>query len=290
MPLQEVKAALGTQESSKKIMKIATLFISLLLIMFACRPAKNIQKTAAVISRVDTTKVVVIKDNKTADSARFIKDVYNKVIKNKINFTTFTAKVRAAYSSKEENEEATAYIRLQKDSALWVSLRGPLGIEGFRILITRDSVKIMNILKKNVQYKSIAFLQEVTGIPFDFAALQDMIVGNPVFIDSNINSYTSDSSYLQIVMTGRLFNHHAKLDNKDYKIVESKLNDINHINRTCNIEYGGYDKSSSVPFSTERKISLTDESKLNINLNFKQYTFNHPITFPFNVTGNYKRL
>jgi hypothetical protein len=290
MPLQEVKAALGTQESSKKIMKIATLFISLLLIMFACRPAKNIQRTAAVISRVDTTKVVVIKDNKTADSARFIKDVYNKVIKNKINFTTFTAKVRAAYSSKEENEEATAYIRLQKDSALWVSLRGPLGIEGFRILITTDSVKVMNILKKNIQYRSIDFLQQVTGIPFDFAALQDMIVGNPVFIDSNINSYTSDSTFLQIVMTGRLFKHLATLDRKDYKIVESKLNDINHINRTCNIEYSGYDTSSGVPFSTERKISLTDESKLNINLNFKQYTFNHPITFPFNVTGNYKRL
>ncbi len=290
MPLQEVKAALGTQESSKKIMKIATVFISLLLILFACRPARNIQKTAAVVSKVDTTPVVAIKDNKSADSARFIKDVYNKVIKNKINFTTFTAKVRAAYSSKEENEEATAYIRLKKDSALSVSLRGPLGIEGFRILITSDSVKVMNTLKKTIQYRSIDFLQQLTGIPFDFSALQDMIVGNPVFIDSNINSYTSDSNNLRIVMTGSLFKHFATLDSKDYKIVESKLDDLHHINRRCNIEYSGYDNSSGVPFSTQRKISLTDESNLNINLNFKQYTFNQPVTFPFNITGNYKRL
>lgn len=271
-------------------MKIAIVFITFSLIMFACRPVKNVQKTAAVISKVDTTPVAAIKDSKTADSARFIKDIYNKVIKNKINFTTFTAKVRFAYNSTEENDEATAYIRLKKDSVLWLSLRGPLGIEGFRILITRDSVKVMNILRKTIQYKSIAFLQEVTGIPFDFAALQDVIVGNPVFIDSNINSYTSDSSYLQIVMTGKIFKHLATLDNKDYKIVESKLNDIHHTNRTCNIEYSGYDNNSGVPFSTERKISLTDESKLNINLTFKQYTFNQPVTFPFNISGNYKRL
>ncbi len=271
-------------------MKIATVFISLSLMMLACRPSKNIQKTAAVISKVDTTAVVAVKDNKTADSARFIKDIYNKVIKNKINFTTFTAKVKAAYSSKEENEEATAYIRLKKDSVMWLSLRGPFGIEGFRILITRDSVKVINVLKKSIQYRSINFLQQVTGIPFDFAALQDMIVGNPVFIDSNINSYTSDSTHLQIVMTGRIFKHLAIINNNDYKLVESKLDDINHINRKCDIEYSGYNNSSGVPFSTERKISLTDESKLNINLNFKQYTFNQPVTFPFNIPGNYKRL
>ena len=271
-------------------MKIVIVFILLFLILFACRPAKNIQKTTAVVSKVYTTPVFTAKDNKTTDSARLIKDIYNKVLKNKIDFTTFSAKVRAAYSSAEGKEEATAYIRLKKDSVLWVSLRGPLGIEGFRILITTDSVKIMNVLKRNIQYKSIAFLQEVTGIPFNFAALQDMIVGNPVFIDSNINSYTSDSSYLQLAMTGKLFKHLATIDNKGYKLVESKLTDINHTKRTCDIEYGGYDNSVGIPFSTERKISLTDETKLDINLNFKQFTFNQPITFPFNIPGNYKRL
>lgn len=290
MQLQEAKADLATQESSKKFMKTTTVFISLLLVFFACRPAKSIQHTAAVVSKVDTTPVFTEKDNKTTDSARLIKDIYNKVLKNKIDFTTFSAKARAAYNNAEGKEEATAYVRLKKDSVLWVSLRGPLGIEGFRILITTDSVKIMNVLKKNIQFKSISFLHEITGIPFDFAALQDMIVGNPVFIDSNINSYSSDSNYLQIAMTGRLFKHLAIIDNKDYKIVESKLTSINHTNRTCDIEYDGYDNSAGIPFSTERKISLTDETKLDINLNFKQFTFNHPVTFPFNVPGNYKRL
>src|SRR5215210_372051 len=171
------------------MMKILTVISCLSIVMFSCRPAKKVQKIQEAISKVDTTPVIVIKDNKATDSAALIKDVYNKVIKNKIDFTTFNAKVRVAYSGKEGGDEATAYIRLKKDSAMWLSLRGALGIEGFRVLITKDSVKVMNLLKKNVQFRSIGYLQEVTDLPFDFATLQDLVVGNPVFIDSNVISY-----------------------------------------------------------------------------------------------------
>src|SRR3954447_6158063 len=139
-------------------MKIITAIVSLLLIVSSCRPAKKVQKIQEAISKSDTTAVIVVKDNNITDSAKLIADVYNKVIKNKIVFNTFNAKVRVQYSGKEGGDEATAYIRLKKDSAIWLSLRGALGIEGFRVLITRDSVKVMNLLKKNVQYRSITYL------------------------------------------------------------------------------------------------------------------------------------
>lgn len=275
-------------------MKTAAVIISLLftIIMFSCRPAGKLQKTQALITKVDTTPVVVAEDNKKVDSAELIKEIYNKVIKNKIDFNTFNAKVRVAYTGKDGGDEATALVRVKKDSAIWLSLRGPLGIEGLRVLITNDSVKVMNPLKKYVQFRSINFLQELTGLPLDFSALQDIIIGNPVFIDSNINSYKTDSSnYLQVLMEGKLFKNIVTIDNTDYKIVESKLEENNAAtNRTSDIFFSGYDNSSGVPFSTERKISLSQESKLDISLNFKQYAFNQPITFPFSISKNYKRL
>ena len=265
--------------------------------MFSCRSARKLQKTQQAAAKTDTSAVVIPEANKTTDSetlikdsAGFIREVYNKVINNKINFNTFTAKVRVAYTDKAGGDEATAFIRVKNDSAIWLSLRGPLGIEGVRVLITPDSVKVMNLLKKYVQYRSIYFLEQLTGLPLDFSALQNIVVGNPVFTDSNINSYAIDSNYTKILMTGKLFKHLATIDNNDYKIVESNLNDINKANRTCNMLYSGYAKESGVFFSTERKISLIDETKLNINLNFKQYAFNKSVTFPFNVSANYKRL
>ena len=41
-----------------------------------------------------------------------------------------------------------AFVRLRKDSLLWVSINVALGIEAFRLLITPDSVKVLNKLDK----------------------------------------------------------------------------------------------------------------------------------------------
>jgi hypothetical protein len=233
----------------------------------------------------------VVEDKKnTADSLRKVREVYNNVFKNKIDYKTFSAKVRVEYDGKEGGDEATAFIRLEKDKMMWLSLRGALGIEGFRLLVTRDSVKVMNLLKKQVQYRSISYLQEITELPFDFSTLQDLIVGNPVFVDSNIVSYrVNGNNELLILMVGSLFKNLVTLDNSNYRIIHSKLDDVDLVrNRTCDISFNDYETTSGFAFSTKRRISVAEKSKLDINLDFKQYEFNKPVTFPFTVPKNYK--
>ena len=273
-------------------MKFLSIFFSIAIIIVGCRPAKKVQKIQEAISKKDTTEVIVVNENTTVDSVELVHQVYKKVIKNKIEFTTFSAKVRVSYEGKEGGDEATAFIRLKKDSAIWLSLRGALGIEGFRVLITKDSVKVMNLLKKNVQFRSISYLQEITDLPFDFSTLQDLIVGNPVFIDTNIVSYKVNSNNeLLVLMNGPLFKHLLSLSNYNYTILHSKLDDIDAIrNRTCDITFSDYDSSGGSLFSTYRKISVAERSKLDIELNFKQHSFNQPVTFPFSIGKNYKRL
>lgn len=273
-------------------MRIVILLLSLSSMVFACRPAKKVQKIQTAISKMDTTDVVVVRKNDKVDSIKLIQEVYTKVLKNKIDFNTFSAKVKVAYEGKESSDDATAFIRIRKDSVIWISLRGALGIEGIRVLILKDSVKVMNLLKKQVTLRSISYLQEVTQLPFDFNTLQDLIVGNPVFIDSNILSYkTNADNELLVLMSGALFKHLVTLDNTDYKILHSKLDDVDAVrNRTCDITFSDYESTAGVPFSTRRRISVAEKSKLDINLEFKTYTFNQPITFPYNIPKNYKAL
>jgi len=271
-------------------MKIIVLILSFSALLFACRPAKKVQKIQKAISRIDTSDVVIVKDDSRVDSGKLVREVFTKVLKNKIDFNTFSAKVKVDYEGKESNDEATAFIRLKKDSVLWMSLRGPLGIEGIRVLITKDSVTVMNMLKKHVQLRSISYLQEVTKLPFDFYTLQDIIIGNPVYVDSNIVSYqTNQNNELLVLMIGKLFKHLVTLDNTDYKILHSKLDDVDAVrNRTCDITFSEYNSSTGIPFATKRRISVAEKSKLDINLDFKQYSFNQPLTFPFNIPKNYK--
>ena len=273
-------------------MKFVIILLSLSVLVLSCGPTNKIQTTQQTIFKKDTTPVVVVKDDKTVNSSKTIPDIYNKVIKNKINFTTFNAKVRVEYNGSEGGNEATAYIRIRKDSAIWMSLRGPFGIEGFRVLVTNDSVIVMDQLKNTIQNRTISFLHDVTGLPFDFATLQNIIVGNPVFIDSNISAYSvNNNNQLQVQMVGHFFKHLLLLDNNDYTIINSKLEDISTArNRSCNIAFSDYENAAEVSFSTRRKISVTGQSKLNVNLEFKQYSFNQQLTFPFNIPKNYKKL
>ncbi|WP_207495679.1 DUF4292 domain-containing protein [Aridibaculum aurantiacum] len=271
-------------------MRIVFIICCLFSLLVACRPAKKVQRIQTAISKVDTTQTVIVKDV-AVDSLQEAKAVFKKVLTNNIDFTTFNAKVRVEYDGKEGGDEATAFIRVRKDSIMWLSLRGALGIEGFRVLITQDSVKVMNLLKKTVQLRSISYLQEMTQLPFDFQTLQDLVVGNPVFIDSNIVSYKVDANnQLNVLMKGRFFKHLLTLDNKNLKVLHSKLDDIDVTrNRTCDITFSNYETSAGVPFSTKRRITVAEQSKLDINLDFKQYTFNQPTTFPFSIPRNYKR-
>ena len=253
-----------------------------------CRPAKKVQRIEQSISKKDTVETVTKKE--TVDSFAIVRNIVGGLNKQRIDFNTFSGKIKVNYEGKDGGDQATAYIRIRKDSIIWISLTGALGIEGFRLIIDQDSFKLMNKLQKVVQYRSISYLQEITEVPFDFYSLQDVIIGNPVFIDSNIVSYKATQNELLVLMVGSLFKNLLTLENHDFRIVHSKLDDLDAMrNRTCDITYDNYENTGDFYFSTKRKITVAEKSKLDIDVEFKSYTFNKPQDYPFNIPKNYKR-
>lgn len=262
--------------------------IALMSMSAGCRPAKKVQRIEQSISKKDTVATVIVKP--AIDSFSIVRDIVDSLNQKRIDFNTFSAKIKVDYEGKDGGDQATAYVRIQKDSVIWMSLTGALGIEGYRLMISKDSFRLMNKLQKTIQYRSIAYLQEITEVPFDFYSLQDVIIGNPVFIDSNIVSYKNTESELLVLMIGNVFKHLLTLENGDRRITHSKLDDINPIrNRTCDITYESYENAGDFYFSTKRRISVAEKSKLDINIEFKQYSFNKPQDYPFNIPKNYKR-
>lgn len=270
-------------------MRVVCYIMAGIVVLASCRPAKKVQRIENAISKKDTSQTVVIKPEEKVDSIALIKDIIATVQKNKINFKTFSAKIKVEYEGKNGSDQATANIRMQKDSLIWISLTGPLGIEGFRLLVDKDSVQLMNKLKKTIQYRSISYLQELSEVPLNFYNLQDLIVGNPIFLDSNIVSYRNHGKELLVMTMGKLFKNLVTFDTSDYRILHSKLDDVNTIrNRTCDITYEDFEKADQYIFSKNRRISVAEKSKLDINLTFKQFEFNKPQTFPFTIGKNYK--
>lgn len=274
-------------------MRFIILITSIVILFSSCRGTRKIQ---TAISKSDTTLTssqpkdtlaVAVKE----DSVTVIKEVLGKLNAQHIDFTTFSAKLDVDYvGSDGKKENVNAKLQMYKDSIIWVSITGLLNIEGVRAIVTRDSVKILNKLDKKYTARSVAYLQEVSGLPLDLPALQNLLLGNPVFVDTTALSYTKDNNRLLLLSRGELFKHLLTLTENENVLIFSKLDDLDaRRNRTSDLSYDNYENRKGVNFSTKRRIAISDKTKLDIKLDFKNYSFNETLSFPFSVPKNYKR-
>lgn len=246
---------------------------------------KNIKKA---ISARDTSQV----SQSAADSLILFNKTLAKLDANYINFRTFSAKVKVEIEdTKGKQPDITATLRIIKDSAIWMSLTATfLNIEVFRVYITRDSVILLNKQNKEVQYRSLDYLQEVTAIPFDFNTLQNLLVGNPVFFNRNRMFIRKLENFILISSIGKEFKNLLTLSSDNNFLLHSKLDDVDIArNRTADLTYDDYVNSGAINFSTTRHITASEKNRIDIRMNFKQFEFNKELSVAFSVPKNYKR-
>jgi hypothetical protein len=191
--------------------------LGILVLVFsfaACKSVKKVQKIETEIFKKDTAQTVVIAEAPKVDSAAIVKDIMGKLVRRRVDYKTFNAKINVDYEGAENSQKMTAYVSLKKDSALFVKIAvSPYGV-------------VMNLVT---------------------------------------------------------------LDNTDFKVLHSKLDDVDdQRNRTCDITLSDYVNVNGYQFSTNRKISVSEKSKLDIGLEFKQFNFNEPMAYRFEIPKNYK--
>ena len=265
-------------------MRSILIIITAIAFFTSCRPTRKIQ---TAIAKKDTVDVVKPSVQSGEDSIAFIRENYNKIKTQRISFTTFSAKMDVDYVGGDgKKENANAILRMYKDSVIWIAVTGLFGIEGLRAYITKDSIRIINKLDKIYTGRSVAYVQEVTGLPLNLHSLQELIIGNPVFLDSNIVSYTRSANSVSLLSIGEGFKNLITLT--EGVLRHSKLDDVDiNRNRTCDLSYDNYENKKGVNFSSKRRITVSEKSKLDIKLDFKSYNFNETLSFPFSVPKNY---
>jgi hypothetical protein len=189
-----------------------------------------------------------------------------------------------------KNYDVNATIRMYKDSAIWISANAVLGIEAIRVLVTKDSVKLMNKLEKTYTARSIDYLQEVTELPLGLGILQDLLIGNPVYLDSNVVSYARSDNAISIISLGQWFKNQLTLGEPARTVQRIKLDDADvSRSRTAELLYSDYQSKDRLKFATKRRITVSDKKKLDISLDFKNYELGDDVSFPFSVPKNFER-
>ena len=100
-----------------------------------------------------------------------------RVSVNEIDFQFFKAKAKINYVDAVVNQTANVDLRMKHDSLIWMSI-SKLGIEGARVMITRDSAYVIDKINNTFEVYDFKALGKRFNFNLSFDILQAAILGN----------------------------------------------------------------------------------------------------------------
>ncbi len=251
------------------------------LILVSCRAAKKIQQPVSGPPKDTVTAKPPVDSVVTAPDLSGL---------NRVKYQTFSGRAEVDFAQdggKKNNFDIK--VNMLRDSIIWFSATGPLGIEGMRGIITRDSVKIINRLNREYIQRSISYLQDQLGLPLDLNSMQDLLVGNPVFINIDSSHVIRNEQGWLISSEDRGISNQLLVTNPGLLPTFSKLAAIDSSRkRSAELSYSDYHPEGNASFSTLRNILIKYKKNITIQLRFGKYNFNHEISTPFAIPKGFK--
>jgi hypothetical protein len=268
-----------------------SLYLILVLLSVACANVKKVQ----VIQDALTVKVLpdsaALAEKARLDSALMVEGIVRNIAHTKIGFKTMNAKLKIDYETTKDKDSYIANLSIQKDSGMYITIRGAMGVIGLKAFIKKDSVILIFPLSKKTERHPLSYLQEVIKIPLNYQTIEDLVVGNPIFMDSiDIISYKVINEKLQVSLVGKLFKNLIVLSEDNTKLVQLKLDDVDAAkHRTCDINYSQHTLVKSTQFPIYRTISINAQTKLDIGMEIKEFNFDEPLKYTFTVPKTGRR-
>ncbi|MDR1951366.1 MAG: DUF4292 domain-containing protein [Bacteroidales bacterium] len=158
-----------------------TLILTLILILFlqSCRSTKQV-KTVEVTRDTEITETV------------------EPPIKLRADFEWFATNFSGAANYDGNRYSISGQIRIQNGEQIWISVVMYGFIEGARLKVTRDSVFLWTHNQagrpQNTTVHDFNFFKDVIGMDITFEMLQDILVGDFVYIDIPNTTYLYEFS------------------------------------------------------------------------------------------------
>lgn len=178
-------------------------------------------------------------------------------------------------------------IHLKKDSAIWIKL-SLLGIEGGRMLITPDSVKVLDKQNRRAFLKSTKEFTEQLGLNVSFAALQDVLLGNPAALADSYTLADPKSNPLVLTAKSQQYEMAYTISPDTYKPLTLILSQPLATDKAL-LTYADFQLVEKVNFAHELDLKLPIKNgKVSGNLAHTKVELNPTdLTFAFSVPENY---
>lgn len=210
------------------------------------------------------------------------------VMIDKDDFTWYSGKARIKANTPHERMSATLNLRMHRDKVIWATI-DKFGFEVARVLITPDSVLVVDRLNKEYTRKSLqSFLLEY-GVHIGFGDLQNALIGNMIALTPTmLETKREEDMDLLVVndITGVIARHWISLT-LPKQLMRSFI--IDSGGRKLEIENGAWQATqdgSQMPYNRLLKFEDAD-GVTEIEILFSEITKNVPANVPFSIPQNY---
>lgn len=247
-----------------------------------------------IITSCSTQKKYITSNNSEAYN-NLSNNRYSYIQDNAFNFKYLTANYEAEYTEDETTTSFSGQLRMRYDSIIWLSVNTFLGIEVSRIIITTDSVKIIDRIHSTHIYKDSSYLQITINPAIDIFMLQSLITANDIK-NYDTTSFVIDDNNNELIFScferknrnkesGFSLNNSIIFDKSLKKITKHTLTSSS---KSIIVLYKNFIKIEDQSFPSEININIITSPKKNLFLTFKSIKLNNITTFPFKVPARYE--
>lgn len=206
------------------------------------------------------------------------------------NLNNLSARLQLSINQGGQLLNANANLIWMRDSMVWMNVK-KFGLEAARILITKDSVFLLNRLEKTYQVHTLEYLQTQYQLPAGFDLIQSIILAKAWLlpeiplqadIDQGMQRLSgNDSRYIArywMEIGSHLLQKESFVQKKDSKMVS--------------IDFGSYQKIQGAgTFPHFRKIEAFDPDfgAMFVEATLSDVEINSPVSYKFEIPAHYKR-
>ncbi|PCJ00638.1 MAG: hypothetical protein COB15_02375 [Flavobacteriales bacterium] len=238
---------------------------------------------------------------------RSSKFLIKKLKEKEFNFKTISSK--AAVSVIDNANKKTSFkvhLRIRKDSIIWMSI-SKLGIEAARVIITTDSLKLIDRFKKEYFLGDFKYINKLFGTDLDYQMLEALLMGNSLDFDEDekIHSRVDRKKELYFLSTEkkRKVKKEIKkekekikkeaqvlwLDPISFKIKELLLSSP-ETNRSLSGVYSDYKILETQLIPDKIRFELKSNSTTTIEIDYSKFSSGKSLTFPFKISSKYVEI
>ncbi|MES2544462.1 MAG: DUF4292 domain-containing protein [Bacteroidota bacterium] len=251
--------------------KIAVIILIGLLI--SCKAKKAVITEGIANKEISTSKII------------------ENHIANKKNFSSLYIKASASYKDEKQSQNVSAEIKIKKDEKILISVRF-LGITMAKALITPKEVKYYDKINGNYFEGNYAGLSEWLGTDLDFQKVQNLLLGQAIddLKKGDYKSSIENKLYKIETIKESPTNKTFYFESDHFLVKKEEIFQVPQ-DRKLLVNYPDYKEFAEGIFPLQIIIeAIQKKGKTNIDIDYKQFSFNEELSFPYSVPDGYERI